>query len=321
MNLTLDANQYWTEANGEEHDTDIYRAWLRLSGSQYELRLGRQKINFGSAMYFRPLMWFNQMDARDPLQIAEGVWGVLGRYYFLNNTNVWLWGLYGNDELKGWEFLPTTDESFEFGGRVQAPFLTGELALSSHYRKIVLDGILQDSPEYRVGLDGKWDIGIGLWFEGAFTYQDYSKIGFQWEGFQQYQLTVGADYTFGIGNGLTTTLEYFHYESTLIRSSVPLVYELSFYPSVTPPVENQDFTALGLNYPLGLVDYLSAVVYYDMQAADWYRFIDWQRTLNDNWMLHMIGYWNPDNAGIFSAMNSGQTVSGMGFQLLLVCNF
>ena len=57
---------------------------------------GLQKINFGSATMLRPLMWFDQVDPRDPLQLTDGVWGVLGRYYFLNNANIWLWGLYGN---------------------------------------------------------------------------------------------------------------------------------------------------------------------------------------------------------------------------------
>jgi hypothetical protein len=51
-----------------------------------------QKINFGSASMLRPLMWFDQMDPRDPLQLTDGVWGLLGRYYFLNNANIWLVG-------------------------------------------------------------------------------------------------------------------------------------------------------------------------------------------------------------------------------------
>ena len=37
-----------------------YRLWLRLSSSRFEARLGLQKINFGSATIFRPLMWFDR---------------------------------------------------------------------------------------------------------------------------------------------------------------------------------------------------------------------------------------------------------------------
>lgn len=40
----------------------LYRAWLRLSQPRFEARLGLQKINFGSAALFRPLMWFDQLD-------------------------------------------------------------------------------------------------------------------------------------------------------------------------------------------------------------------------------------------------------------------
>ncbi|MDO8896287.1 MAG: hypothetical protein Q7V19_01460, partial [Bacteroidales bacterium] len=67
-----------------------YRFWARYSGDQLELRLGLQKINFGSASMLRPLMWFDKVDPRDPLQLTDGVWGLLGRYYFLNNANLWL---------------------------------------------------------------------------------------------------------------------------------------------------------------------------------------------------------------------------------------
>ena len=71
-----------------------YRLWARYSGNQFELRAGLQKINFGSASMLRPLMWFDQIDPRDPLRLTDGVWGVLGRYYFLNNFNIWAWILY-----------------------------------------------------------------------------------------------------------------------------------------------------------------------------------------------------------------------------------
>jgi hypothetical protein len=59
-----------------------YRAWARYSGKQFELRMGLQKINFGSAMMLRPLMWFDQVDPRDPLQLTDGVWGLLGKVLF-----------------------------------------------------------------------------------------------------------------------------------------------------------------------------------------------------------------------------------------------
>ena len=67
----------------------LYRGWGRVSNDRAEVRVGLQKINFGSAMMLRPLMWFDSMDPRDPLQMTDGVWGAMGRYYFNNNANVW----------------------------------------------------------------------------------------------------------------------------------------------------------------------------------------------------------------------------------------
>jgi len=55
--------------------------WIRLSTKQFELRAGLQKINFGSATLLRPLMWFDKIDPRDPLQLTDGVYALLARYY------------------------------------------------------------------------------------------------------------------------------------------------------------------------------------------------------------------------------------------------
>ncbi len=112
-----------------------YRAWVRFSGRQFEARVGLQKINFGSASMLRPLMWFDQLDPRDPLQLTDGVWGFLGRVYFLNNANIWVWGLSGNKGLKTWEQGTTSHQIPESGGRLQLPALSGEAALTYHFRR------------------------------------------------------------------------------------------------------------------------------------------------------------------------------------------
>jgi hypothetical protein len=113
-----------------------YRVWLRFSGPQFEARVGLQKISFGQAALLRPLMWFDGLDPNDPLQLTTGVYGLLLRYTFRNNANVWLWGLYGNEDLKGWETTPTQKKTPEYGGRLQFPLFKGEIALSYHRRRI-----------------------------------------------------------------------------------------------------------------------------------------------------------------------------------------
>ncbi len=152
-----------------------YRLWMRYSSDQFELRLGLQKINFGSASMLRPLMWFDQMDPRDPLHLTDGVWALLARYYFLNNANIWVWGLFGNNDPRGWELVPVNKKYPEFGGRIQMPVPRGEIAFSYHHRTadnrnmIIFDNYYEKIPEDRFGFDAKWDLKTGLWIEGSWT--------------------------------------------------------------------------------------------------------------------------------------------------------
>ncbi|GAB1472747.1 hypothetical protein MASR2M69_01880 [Bacteroidota bacterium] len=109
-------------------DLKLYRGWAKISSERAELRVGLQKINFGSATILRPLMWFDRVDARDPLQFTDGVWGALGRYYFKDNSNIWLWALYGNKESRPWEIGTTSATVPEYGGRIQKSIPRGEAA-------------------------------------------------------------------------------------------------------------------------------------------------------------------------------------------------
>lgn len=153
-------------------DIQPYRIWARYTGKQYEIRLGLQKIDFGSATILRPLQWFNQIDPRDPLQLTNGVYAALGRYYFLNNANIWLWMLYGNEKTRGYDALETNKDIPEFGGRIQYPVPKGELAVSYHHRTADASALFGENsfnkiPEDRFSLDGKWDVTVGLWFEAV----------------------------------------------------------------------------------------------------------------------------------------------------------
>ncbi len=298
-----------------EGTAKLYRAWMRLASDKLEIRAGLQKLNFGSASLFRPLMWFDKVDPRDPLQLTDGVYGLLVRYYFLDNANIWLWGLYGNDETKGWEIVPTTKKSVEYGGRVQTPLSTGELGVTYHHRYADFTSLIWISnisvdmhvPEDRFAFDGKWDLGIGVWFEAALIHDHTDLPGLKY----QRQWTLGADYTFDIGNGLTALTEYF-------RSENP---DMPFTSA-----SGLGFSALSLNYPLDLVDRISGIFYRDWSSREWYRLISWQRTY-DNWMIYLLGFWNPENIRLYEtqALNtSGQTGSnpfaGTGIRLMIVFN-
>ncbi len=290
-----------TEAEGK---VKPYRIWWRYSTSQLELRLGLQKINFGSAAFLRPLMWFDQVDPRDPLQLTDGVWGLLGRYYFLNNANLWLWVLYPSSEPKTWEFAGTNMHFPEIGGRIQYPVPAGELGLSYHYRKADTRGNsleipeINKVPENRIGLDGKWDVGIGLWFEATQTSFSEPVNALT----HQTMLSVGTDYTFGAGNGLNVIFEHLVYGSG---------EEAFHYPSAL------NFSGISVTYPLSMFTQLSAIFYYDWRNGNTYNYLSLKRQLK-RLDVHLMAYWNPEKGLMPNQPSERNLYTGAGLQCMLV---
>ena len=284
-----------------------YRLWLRYSTSHLELRAGLQKINFGSAYIFRPLMWFDKMDYRDPLQLTDGVYSFLGRYYFNNNVNIWLWTLYGNKKEKGWEIAPSAPKIPEFGGRFQIPLGKGEIAASYHKRIADYSEIIAGMPmitdtlytEQMFAIDGKWDLGIGLWFELVGKLNDRNNPV---TGKMDTYFSLGFDYTFGVGNGLTMISEYFRYANDP--------------PNNQPKVRN-NFSTLSLNYPLFLSHSISGLVYYNWDTNDWYRFLNFQLKY-DYMSFYLMAFWNPDQSALYRGNDNSGLFTGKGFQLMLV---
>ena len=281
--------------DSEERRLQTYRAWLRLSTDRFECRLGLQKINFGSAQLFRPLMWFDELDPRDPLQLTRGVYGLLSRIYFLNNANIWFWILYGNNRLKGWEIIPARNNTPEFGGRIQIPAGPGEMAISFHRR---IQAVWKTA-ENRIALDGRWDIEIGIWFE-MMLLQQYNPAA----AIYQTMGTVGADYTWSIGNGLYSQMEHFtvHLSNRLPGAGM-----------------TRKFTALLLSYPFGLFDQFTSILFYDWHEDSWYRFLRWQRSYDD-WQIHLIGFWNPVQFQLIQFRADQSLFMGKGVQLMVVFN-
>jgi hypothetical protein len=272
-----------------------------------ELRFGLQKINFGSATLLRPLMWFDQVDPRDPLQLTDGVWGGLMRYYFMNNANLWLWVLYGNDKVKGWEWVHSNRHIPEFGGRLQLPLPLGEAAISYHHR--VADSRYLDPqipaldriPENRLGLDARFDKVVGFWFEGTWVYisKDMGELT------NQINLNLGLDYTFGWGNGLGIIAEH------LVTSYDEKV--LGFTNTI-------NMSALSMSYPFGMFDTIDTIVFFSWKDQKWYNFINWSKQY-DAIALNMMAYWNPDDYNMPLQGNAENLFGGKGIQLMLIYNF
>ncbi len=310
--ITTFQNSEWTSTA----DLKPYRLWLRFSDEQFELRAGLKKINFGSANMLRPLMWFDRVDPRDPLGLTDGVNALLARYYFLNNTNIWAWVLYGNEEARGWDHFHSDEKIPEMGGRVQFPLLSGELGMTYHYRMVGGDSIRLDSgstfyfpedfPQNKFGIDGKWDVGPGILFEYALKSNLNNPNNFY---NYEHQLTLGIDYTFGIGNGLTTMMEHF-----IWTSSQDEIFHTS---------NDIHFTALNLNYPVGIMDNISAIIYYSWAGESLYRFVNWS-TQYEKLSIYLMAYWNPEGARAslvpLPSVDNASLFSGKGFQIMLRYN-
>ena len=283
-----------------------YRGFVRLSSARFEARAGLQKVSFGSATLLRPLMWFDRVDPRDPLELTDGVYGLLGRYYFQNNTNVWAWGLLGNSMPKGWETLGTSQWKPEFGGRAQVPVPRGEVAATYHHRLVdysqvvKIPEMLDEQAEDRLGFDAKVDVGIGLWLEGTLSRETRRLAEAESQPFWTRAAVVGADYTFGIGSSFGVTVEHM------------------FAGGADEPFgrgTDAQFSALMLSFPLGLLDNLRGMVYYDWKNEDPYSFLGWQRTL-DNWIFSVAAFWNPDQPVAVGRPVTGAAGKGVRFDVV-----
>ncbi len=308
VNIYGQAGIHFFDSASTTTNLDLYRIWGRYSTEHFEFRLGMQKINFGTASMMRALRWFDQVDPRDPLGLTDGVWAALGRYYFLDNTNIWIWALYGNNNTKGMEAIKTKQDTPELGGRIQFPVPKGEAGLSYHHRNVDSRGFMDEIPEFekinetRVGIDAKWDVTIGLWLEAAWMTKN-KNIGIFTN---QEILTLGSDYTFGIGNGLNLTLEHML---------------LSYDENAFGFENNYHFTGLSLSYPLGMFDNIQGIFYYDWENNSSCNFINWFRQFNKT-TLYVMAYLNPKNRALPSmGIDSKENLfGGLGVQIMYVFN-
>ena len=173
--------------------------------------------------------------------------------------------------------------------------LTGEIDLSA------ISGIhLGKTTEKRVGFDTRWDIEIGLWTEFAMIHTDLDWLPKSW----QRLWTIGADYTFSIGNGVHVLYEHFGFH---------------LVENLTDHGEGAELSALSSNYPIGLMDNITGMVFFDWENENLYRFLQWQRTY-DNWLIFGMIFWNPENFTLYQNVSGNNLFAGKGLQLMIVFN-
>ena len=304
IDAEISLNGYMTTSsnNGEEdYDVELYRAKLRYATTQTETIVGLQKINFGPARLLRPLGWFDRLDPTDPLQLTDGVYALRFKYVALNNANFWLWVPYGNEDPKGYEVLPTASGNPELGGRLQYPIPQGDLAVTIHSRSV--DGSessVSDYNENRIALDGRWDIGIGLWFESVFQHQETTVFTYDWTK----MITIGMDYTLGLGNGVYVLLEHM----TAVSSDKPFGWDAG-----------EQISAFSLHYTFETVDSLKAIGYYSWGQKAYSQYLSWERTY-DYLAFNLSLFYYPEITENIYSLNQSINREGYGGWLMIIFN-
>jgi len=113
------------------------------------------------------------------------------------------------------------------------------------------------------------------------------------------------DYTLGIGNGLNVIGEHFVLEASR---------------DAFGSGEAAKFSALALNYPLGILDNITGILYYDWENKDFYNFLRWQRTY-DKWSFHFMAFWNPEQFRVYNTQPGNNLFAGKGIQVMAVFNY
>ncbi len=153
---------------------DVYLPWL-------DLRVGRQAVNWGSALLVNPTDPFPEVLLTEPWRFRSGVNAVTATAPVGDRHDV--------------RVVVGSDDAFtavRAAARGRMNFGTTDIALVGAYRQETLDGL--------AGLDIRGTLGIGFWLEAA--------VVFNAERAHE-QVTVGADYSFPVLDSLQMSLQYY----------------------------------------------------------------------------------------------------------------
>jgi len=169
---------------------------------------------------------------------------------------------------------------------------------------------VKDFTETRYALDGKWDIGIGFWFEAVLMKQKYESLySFFDDSLLPYDwtkmVTVGADYTFDVGNGIYVLAEHMASAS----SEKAMGWDT-----------DQHVSAYMVRYPVGILDSVSTIGYYVWEEKAYGQYVNWQRAY-DKWVFSLGAFYYPEmegggSSGVFQNAGAG----GYGMQFMIIFN-
>ena len=239
-----------------------HRYWLRYSSDKLEARFGLQKIVFGPSQVLRSLSWFDTIDPEDPSGQTEGVEAFRLRYFPSNTVSLWTWAI--NSE----------EDTLSIGGRGELSTSLGELALTCHFDPS------KSGLHNRLALDYRYDGFIGFWNESTIIQSDNMDIN---------MVTVGADYTLPIGNGILVMTE-----SMLISSRD------------NTSTSSNEFTAFMAGMPMG--------IFYNLMLIST---LDWDENKSYNYLRLSSAF---DSFSINCMVSINPSEIGNSIQLMFIYN-
>lgn len=154
---------------------DVYLPWM-------DLRVGRQAVNWGSALLVNPTDPFPEVLTTEPWRYRAGVNAVRATFPIGEDHDAQL-VVGGNDDLT----------AMRVAARGRVGFGLADLSLVGAWRQEARDGF--------VGLDLRGTLEVGYWLEGA-VFVDYDHAVHE-------ELAVGLDYSFPLLDALVVALQYY----------------------------------------------------------------------------------------------------------------
>ncbi len=266
-----------------------HRYWVRYSNEKLEARLGLQKIIFGPSQVLRTLSWFDTINLMDPTGQTDGVQAFRLRWFPSNSLSLWSWAINSDQDI------------LSYGSRAELSSSAGEWGLTYHEDptkslQMGQNSISRFGPHGRLGIDYRYDGFIGLWNESAMIKYDRLELD---------MITVGADYTLPISNGIPIMTESMYISSKDNTST-----------------SSKTFTAFMASVPIGMVHYAMFISQLDWDEKRTYNYLRWRSTY-DQYSVNFILSVSPKRADYGElAEFPRQTLAGYGtaIQFMFIYN-
>lgn len=232
---------------GSYHDgfqIDLDEAYVDYYADQFDVRVGKQRLSWGTALQINPTDVINPVNIQDPLGGKQALYAAATDFYLGQNTRlsvVWVpifkpaLAQIPNPLMPGHVIVPEKVEpklgNSELGLRASFMGINGWDFSASYFRgwedfptpKVVPDAPPQITASYQrvqmFGLDVATTMGdVGLWGEGAYFLPEDTD--------PYYQFIIGGDY--GFSNGLVLIGQYYHRSGDQSANNVIIAAEYPF---------------------------------------------------------------------------------------------